>query len=369
MNIVYLARRPIPSVNAHSVQIVKMSEAFGKLGHNVLLLAHRGDDDARHVYGRYGVDPAFAIENFPLRSQRLRKLRFCAHMLRHPEVRSADLFFGRDIFSLALAARLGKPVIYEAHVIPRRGSLSWRLLDRMFASKNFSHLVCVTSTLADTYRRKFPSLKGKPIVVVPNAASEFRPGPSLGHWPGRQGAAQIGFIGRPFVGKGIELMVKAAQKLPDHDFHVVGASAEDLHWIEEGIPSNLHLHGYQPHGKLGSYCSKFDVAVAPYGSKVMNASRVESAAITSPLKLLEYMSTGLPSIVSDLPGVRDIVRDEDEVTLLVPPGDEDAFIDAVRRLVEDVELRGRMGKAARKRYLERHTVEARARAVLGALAA
>jgi hypothetical protein len=71
MKIVYLARRPIPSVNAHSVQIVKMSEAFGKLGHDVLLLAHRGDDESRHVYARYGVDQAFAIESFPKRSQKI----------------------------------------------------------------------------------------------------------------------------------------------------------------------------------------------------------------------------------------------------------------------------------------------------------
>ena len=124
MKIVYLARRPIPSVNAHSVQIVKMSEAFGKLGHDVLLLANGGDDDARHVYGRYGVDETFSIESFPRTSKSfLPKWRFGAHLLRHPSVRAADLFFGRDIFSLAVAARLGKPVIFEAHAIPDRKSV------------------------------------------------------------------------------------------------------------------------------------------------------------------------------------------------------------------------------------------------------
>jgi glycosyltransferase involved in cell wall biosynthesis len=102
----------------------------------------------------------------------------------------------------------------------------------------------------------------------------------------------------------------------------------------------------------------------------MNASRVESAAITSPLKLLEYMAAGLPSIVSDLPGVRDIVADDqEEVTLLVPPGDERAFVDALRRLTRDADLRRKMGIAARARYLERHTVLARARAVLDGVVA
>ena len=184
MKIVYLARRPIPSVNAHSVQIVKMSEAFGKLGHDVLLLANRGDDDARRVYGRYGVDEAFEIESYPKRSKRiLPKWRFGAFLLRHPRVRAADLFFGRDIFSLTVAARLGKPMIFEAHCIPPKGTLRWRLLERLFASKNFSHLVCVTTTLADAYRASFKSLANKNIVVVPNGAADFQATPELRTWP------------------------------------------------------------------------------------------------------------------------------------------------------------------------------------------
>ena len=97
----------------------------------------------------------------------------------------------------------------------------------------------------------------------------------------------------------------------------------------------------------------------------MNASRGESAAITSPLKMLEYMAAGLPTIVSDLPGVRDIVADDGGwFTMLVPPGDETAFVDALVRLSGDAELRRIMGNAARARYLERHTMEARANAVL-----
>jgi glycosyltransferase involved in cell wall biosynthesis len=363
MKIIYLARRPIPSVNAHSVQIVKMSEAFGKLGHEVLLLTHCGDDAPPHVYSRYGVDPAFAIECFPRKTKKLLpKWRFGAFLLRHPQVRSADLFFGRDIFSLAVAAGLGKPVIFEAHAMPK-GTLARTLLSRLFASRNFSHLVCVTSTLADKYREDFKSLAGKTIVVAPNGAAESRPGPDLVTWPGRPGTIQVGFIGRPFVGKGIELMVSAAERMPGCDFHVVGANKDNVDWIGTDFPANLHFHGYQPHARLGAYQRRFDIAVAPYCEQVMNASETESASITSPLKLLEYMSAGLPVIVSDLPGVRDILGAEDVATI-VPPSDVDALVGALQRLAADPELRRKLGAAARQSYLEKHTLEARARRVL-----
>jgi glycosyltransferase involved in cell wall biosynthesis len=364
MKIVYLARRAIPSVHAHSVQIVKMSEAFAKLGHDVLLLAGRGDEEPVGVYSRYGVERSFSIESYPQRATKLfSKWRFGLHLLAHPKVRSADLFFGRDIFSLAVASLLGKPIIFEAHAIPRRGGLAWRLSNRLFASKNFSHLVCVTSTLADSYRQNFETLKGKMVMVAPNGAADFKSGPKMRVWPGRPGVTQIGFVGRPFPGKGIELMVSAAADMPACDFHVVGASEGDVDWIEGRFPPNLHFHGYQPHGRLGAYQRRFDIAVAPYCEQVMNASEKESAAITSPLKLLEYMAAGLPVVTSDLPGVRDILGDED-FAAIIAPGDARALVSALRRLARDPDLRRKLGKAARKSFLERHTLEARARRVL-----
>ncbi len=369
MKIAYLARRPIPSVHAHSVQIVKMCEAFGKLGHQVVLFADLGDGPPASIYARYGVGKSFTVDVFPKRIKRFKKPRFITRLLRQRAIREADVYFGRDITSLAAVALLGKPVIYEAHSMPPAGSFRWRLLDWLFGRRNFQHLVCVTSTLAELHRRHFPALANKSIIVVPNGAAEIPAGPALDQWPGRPGVAQVGFVGRPFPGKGIEMIVASARVLPDIDFHVVGADRDAVSWIGGIFPPNLHFHGYQPHGLLGSYFDRFDIAVAPYGEKVMNASGVESAAITCPLKLLEYMAAGLPTIVSALPGLCDIVAEDGEgVTILVPPGDQTAFNEALSRLAEDKLRRQEIGAAARARYLERHTMAARATAVLANLA-
>jgi glycosyltransferase involved in cell wall biosynthesis len=368
MKIAYLARRSLPSVHAHGVQIVKMCEAFARNGHEVVLFAVRGDGDPGSIFERYGVKDRFGVEIHPRRMTRFKKPRFVLWLLGRPFVRRADLFFGRDITSLAAVARFGKPLIYEAHAIPRPGSIRWRILGYLLARPNFSHLVCVTSTLAELHRQQFPALAGKPVLVIPNGATETPAAPKVEPWPGRPDAVQVGFVGRPFPGKGIEMIVAAASHLPGLDFHVVGAAPTELAWIEAPLPPNLHLHGYQPHGRLGGFYARFDIAVAPYGASVMNASRVESAAITSPLKLLEYMAAGLPSIVSDLPGVRDILTGAaGDLALVVPAGNQQAFEDALRRLADDPDLRRRIGQAARARFLERHTMEARAMLALGEL--
>ena len=362
MKIAYLARKPIPSVNAHSVQIVKMCEGFTRIGHEVTLFGHPGDAPDSTIFDRYGITERFRIRTFP-RLRVLPKWQFAWRLLRDRQVREADAFYARDPIGLLAVAALGKPLILEAHLLPPEGTLRRRLLRRLFERSNFSHLVTVTSTLADMYRRLFPALRHKPIIIAPNAGSEFALTVEPGKRAARSGHVQVGFVGRPFPGKGIETIAAAARRLPGCDFHVIGAEAADLDWVEQPFAPNLHLHGYQPHGHLGRYLRSFDIAVAPYGQSVSNASGVESAAITSPLKLLEYMAAGLPSVVSDLPGVRDVL-DCDECALLVPPGDLDAFVAAVQRLSEDPDLRTRMGLAARRRYRSQRTSEARARLVL-----
>src|SRR5579859_5700046 len=66
----------------------------------------------------------------------------------------------------------------------------------------------------------------------------------------------------------------------------------------------------------------------------------------APRALLEAAAAGRAVITTDCPGCRDVVR-AGETGLLVPARDAPALAAALRRLLEEPELRGRMGAAAR----------------------
>ena len=66
-----------------------------------------------------------------------------------------------------------------------------------------------------------------------------------------------------------------------------------------------------------------------------------------PKVLLEAAAAGRPIIASDIPGCREIVR-HGENGILVPRSDPQALADAIFRLVNDHELRTRMGERGRK---------------------
>lgn len=86
-----------------------------------------------------------------------------------------------------------------------------------------------------------------------------------------------------------------------------------------------------------------------------------SEAEAFPLVCLEAMAAGKPVLATAVGGVPDQV--EDGVTgYLVPPGEVGALAERLAVLVSDASLRARMGAAARKRYEERFTVKAMARA-------
>jgi glycosyltransferase involved in cell wall biosynthesis len=74
-----------------------------------------------------------------------------------------------------------------------------------------------------------------------------------------------------------------------------------------------------------------------------------------PITILEAMRAGLPSVVSDVGGVREAVHES--CGRIVAPGDVAAFRAALEGLLTDADLRVQMGAAARARYEKHYTVQ------------
>jgi glycosyltransferase involved in cell wall biosynthesis len=66
-----------------------------------------------------------------------------------------------------------------------------------------------------------------------------------------------------------------------------------------------------------------------------------------PLSLLEAAACGRPLVATDVPGCREIAR-QDVNALLVPLEDAEALADAIDRLALDPQLRLKFGKASRE---------------------
>jgi phosphatidylinositol alpha-mannosyltransferase len=100
----------------------------------------------------------------------------------------------------------------------------------------------------------------------------------------------------------------------------------------------VHFAGYA-NGERPAYYRDADVYVCP--------TKRASFGVT----LLEAMACGTPLVVSDIPAFRDLAGESHAV--FAPPGDPDAWGEAVNALIDDTARREMMMQAGRK-VAERH---------------
>jgi glycosyltransferase involved in cell wall biosynthesis len=85
-----------------------------------------------------------------------------------------------------------------------------------------------------------------------------------------------------------------------------------------------------------------------------------------PLALLEALAAGAAAVVTPVGGVRDVLGAGEErgepVALTSPPGDVAALASAIERLLDDPELRRRLGRAGSERVAAHFSRAAMARA-------
>jgi glycosyltransferase involved in cell wall biosynthesis len=75
-----------------------------------------------------------------------------------------------------------------------------------------------------------------------------------------------------------------------------------------------------------------------------------------PNALIEAMAMEIPTVSTQVSGIPELVQPE-QTGLLVPPGDPAALADALARLLDDADLRVKLGRAGRARVVESFEIE------------
>jgi len=158
------------------------------------------------------------------------------------------------------------------------------------------------------------------------------------------------FVGVLRYYKGVDVLLRAMIKVKGH-LLIVGRGSErkglEVMADQLGIASRVSFLGEISGSRLRILLHASDVFVLP------SIDRCEAFGIAQ----LEAMACGTPVVSSDLPtGVRYVNR-HGVTGLLVPPGDQHALAEALNRLLDDPELRGRLGHAARNRIEQEFTVD------------
>jgi glycogen(starch) synthase len=201
---------------------------------------------------------------------------------------------------------------------------------------------------------------GGEVFVIPNGVDTdtFTPRAE----PGQQDPFTFIFVGRLTPQKRLSLAFEAFRRFRDEAgqfgktaLSVVGdgplrgelqSEAEKL-----GVADSVKWHGWVSRERLQQLYREADCLLQP--------SSIEGMSNT----VLEGMASGLPVIVSEGPGNRDIVTDQQN-GLVFPVDDVDALFAAMRTIRTDPSVARRLGSASREMAVARHSWVASARAYL-----
>jgi starch synthase len=154
---------------------------------------------------------------------------------------------------------------------------------------------------------------------------------------------------------GADVLVRAAAKLPEVFFLFLGdgPSLQPTRELatELGVDERVLFTGAVAYEAMPGYVKRATIGAAPY--QPGRLGQMQLGFFWSPLKIFEYMAMGLPVVSLDAAPLREIVRPSEGV--LVAEGDVDAWVDALRGLVDDPAAARAKGLSGRERVVAEYS--------------
>lgn len=373
----YLTEAAIPSASSNATATVRMCGAFAEAGADITLVypilrraAPEGfTGDIEQFYG-LPVPLRLRLLRVPFAKGRnplqrvVRSVPFLAYLLRHARPgRPPFICFTRSFQLAWLATRVRRTwggrsacraVIIEVHTTPpARG---WSLLATVDGA------VVISDALRELILQRLPALEDRVWVersgfdptamdrATDRAAARARIGVE------HSGGPLVVYAGRVFRGKGVDVLIDAAEHVASIGGHVlIVGNVLETDYVARA-PANVTFTGFVAPSDVPNYLAAADVLVMP------TTAALHYAGYTSPLKLFEYMATGRPVVASDLPVLREVVR-HGENALVYAQRDPIALAAAVRRLWADRELAERLAEQAWQ-DVQQYSWQARAQRIL-----
>lgn len=365
--LVYLSTAIIPSTQANSIQIMKMCNALCRFEFDVTLLAGEPYNKNIDVFEYYGLENDFSIvtrkSGYHKGSTFFLSIRY--YPLLKTLAKSDDdiLFYGRDVISLYILAQAGRQVIYEVHDIFRRGPRKWAE-ERLIKSRNLHKIVFISNELKKVYLEKYDKLlMDNQLIIAPDAADEQ---PDFTETIKLNGGFSFNacYIGGLYKGRGIELILRMAEKTAWAGFHIFGGSRNQIDSFKRNSSSNVYFYEYIPPSQTYKIRNAADVLLMPYQKEVKVAQNSsDTSRWMSPMKLFEYMSSRKPIISSNHKALQEVLEHERNC-LLCEPDITEQWVDAVERIKKDRKLSSSISKTAYVDFIGNYTWDKRIKRIL-----
>jgi glycosyltransferase involved in cell wall biosynthesis len=368
MRVLYFADIRFPLERANGIQTMETCYALAEREHTVHLVVKLDTQSPpRDPFAFYGLPPLKSLiverANAPAGAGMLARIGYLSFAFGRAFGKSrSDVIMTRDLGVASALLRLGgrAPLVYESHgyapevaaalpelvataTAPSASKLRRLATREEHVWRTAEGYVTITQGLADELTSKFGA-RGN-LAVVPDGM-RFRVAPAHERALPLPAEPGVAYAGHLYAWKGVDVLLKALALVPRAKGLIVGGHDQepDLARVKAlahalGIADRVTFTGLVQPATVPVLLAKAMILVLP------NPASAISTRFTSPLKLFEYLAAGRAIVASDLPSIREVVRDNEQA-LLVAPGSPEALAEAIKKLMEDRVLAERLAHAA-----------------------
>jgi glycosyltransferase involved in cell wall biosynthesis len=219
-------------------------------------------------------------------------------------------------------------------LLPR---MFWKLYARPLLRRRSFAVTSTSNTQAEYF-----SKKNKRVRVIPNGkALSFLD--AIDHAEVTATSNKVNFIGSLRDWYDFDLMIKVFSKIPELQLNVYGQGELFDHLcLATQQHDNINMCGNAGHSELPALLKESLFGILPLRPIKLNES-------TCPIKLFDYWAAAKAVIASPAKEVRSL---GDELILFA--SNEEEFEKGIRRLMDEPQLRERLGTAGRERILKKH---------------
>jgi len=358
MRIIYPVSEPITTSKARFIQIMNTCHALASLGCEVDIITGCLSESTGDILKRFNLEPVQRLRVHKVPMMRaghggrvriswglifnvscllkilglVKKKAYTCIYLRHLKLAA---------FLLRFKKRIGVPLVFEAHelfsVTSKKKKM--RRLEALVYS-GFDRIVTNTETIKILIEKTF-SVGSDRIHVVRNGVSREIIASFRGKEPRTNG--KILYVGQLYRWKGVECLIESMAFIENALLDVVGGSEESIGRLQElasrkGVLDRVFFHGQVPYHNVKLFLNDGHVAVLPLKSS-------PDASFTCPLKLFEYMAAKMAIVASDMPVIREVLRDGYN-SILVKPDDPKSLAQGIMRLLGNRALSVRIAEQA-----------------------
>lgn len=351
MKIYFFVNSRMPSEKAEGIETAKLSEALARKAEVVLLYPARYNYIKDEVYDYYSVVRNFSIQKIPVLDLNfifpsriffyLEVLSYALFSLAYSlfKVSNDDIIFTHDTYLAFIFSIFRKNVVFDMHDFPRahRGLHRWflRRLRGITTTNRWKKNELIKSFGVDESKIiSQPNGVDADKFLVNKSRPELRRELNL-----PEESTIIGYVGMlrtMGMKKGIDTLLYALKQLPDNvTALLVGGNKEDVKYYAKmaedlGLKNRVRLAGWVKHSDIPKYLSASDILVAPF------PKNEHYDHYMCPMKVIEYMASGRPMVVSDLESIREIVNDE--MAYFFKPDDVDGLAGSISEIIKSMDI-------------------------------